>query len=386
MEDPFIYLDNAATTYPKPAEVLLPMVEQYMKIGVSPGRGSYDLAVSAEDFIRATRIKLASFFNAPDPDGVIFTANATESLNLAISGIVKPGDHVITTRLEHNSVLRPLYHLQQQGKIDCSLVPFDEKAFIDPEDIARKIRANTKLVIVNHASNVLGTIQPVARVGELCAARKIPFLVDASQSAGQIPVNMAVIKASAIVFTGHKSLYGPTGIGGLIVHPDLKITPTKFGGTGIESRSLIHTRKLPHRLEAGTHNLMGIIGISLGIDYLVDKSLKAFHGKEMKLMDQLCTGLSKIKGVTLYCAEDLTDHLAVLSVNIKGMTPEDTGAILDADFNIAARVGLHCAPLVHEGLGTSKQGTVRFSLGFFNTEAEMDRVIKAMSLIAGHES
>lgn len=386
MGDQFIYLDNAATTYPKPDEVLLPMVEQYMQIGVSPGRGSYDLAVSAQDFIQDTRIKLAAFFNAPDPDGVIFTANATDGLNIAISGIVKPGDHVITTRLEHNSVLRPLYHLQQQGKIDCSLVRFNEKAFIDPEDIARAIRPNTKLVIVNHASNVLGTIQPVARIGELCAAKQIPFLVDASQSAGKVPVDMTVIKASAIVFTGHKSLYGPSGTGGLIVHPDLDIKPTRFGGTGIESKSLIHTARLPHRLEAGTHNLMGIIGLSLGIDYLLDKSLKAIHGKEMKLMDQLCTGLSKTKGIKLYCVEDLTDHLAVLSANVKGMIPEDTGAILDADFNIAVRVGLHCAPLVHEDLGTSEQGTVRFSLGVFNTESEIARVVKAMSLIAGHGS
>ncbi len=384
MDDPFIYLDNAATTYPKPRKILDGMVEQYARIGVSPGRGSYDLAMEAEEFIHHTRIQLARFFNAPDPDRIIFAANATDALNLAIFGWLKPGDHVITTRLEHNSVLRPLHHLQRQKIIDCSLIPFNRRGFIDPGDVAGAMRSETKLVIVNHASNVLGTLQPVEKIGTLCQAAGIAFVVDASQSAGQVPVDMAAMKASAVAFTGHKSLYGPPGIGGLAIHPDLDIQTIRFGGTGIESKSMDHTQSFPHRLEAGTHNLLGIIGLSMGIDYLLEKGLEAIHDKEMALMLRLCRGLSGIPGVDLYCAQDLTDHLAVLSVNIHGILPEDAGAILDGDFNIAVRTGLHCAPLVHEDLGTGKTGAVRFSLGHFNTESHIDRAIEAVSKMAGH--
>ena len=385
MDDKLIYLDNAATTYPKPRGILDGMVELYSQIGVSPGRGSYDLGIIAQDFIQQTRVKLARFFNAPDPDRIIFTANATDGLNLAIFGILQPGDHVITTRLEHNSVLRPRYHLQQEKIIDYNIIPFNKQDFIDPNDIAEAIRPETKLIIVNHASNVLGTIQPVEKIGALCQAANIAFLVDASQSAGKVVVDMAAMKASVIVFTGHKSLYGPPGIGGLALHPDLDIQATRFGGTGIKSKSLIHTKSFPHRLEAGTQNLMGIIGLSLGIDYISNKGLKAIHDKEMVLIRRLYKGLSKIKGIEIYSARELTNHLAVLTTNIKGVTPESTGAILDGDFNIAVRVGLHCAPLVHEDLGTIRTGAVRFSLGHFNTKTEIDRAIEAMSLIAGYQ-
>lgn len=382
MENHLIYLDNAATTFPKPPGVLEQMVARYRRIGVSPGRGGYDRAADAETVVQQGREKLARFFGAPDPDRVIFTANATDSLNLVISGLLQPGDHVIATRLEHNSVLRPLHHLQQGSGISCSLIPFDGDGFIDPNDIAAAIRPETRLVIVNHASNVLGTVQPVAEIGAVCAAHGIPFLVDASQSAGQIPVDMGAINASAVAFTGHKSLYGPTGIGGVAVHPDLEIRPTRFGGTGIESASLTHTRRYPHRLEAGTHNLMGIIGLSLGLDAILAKSIDAIHAEEMRLMTRLHAGLSEIEGVELYGAPPPANRLAVLAANVRDISPEDVGAILDGDFNIAVRVGLHCAPLVHESLGTAGRGAVRFSLGCFNTEADIDQAIAAMALIA----
>ena len=377
-----IYLDNAATTFPKPRKVLEQMVQQYQLIGVSPGRGSYDLATEAEDFIRGTRAKLAAFFSAPDPNRIIFTANATDGLNLAIAGLIQPGDHVITTRLEHNSVLRPLYHLEQQRSITCSLIPFDRRGFINPHDIAAAIRPETRLVIVTQASNVLGTVQPVAEIGEICRRHGIHFLVDASQSAGQIRVDMTEMQASAIAFTGHKSLYGPTGIGGLAVHPDLDITPTRFGGTGTESESLLPTLLYPQRLEAGTPNLLGIIGLSLGIDYLLSQDLSEVYKKEMVLLSRLHNGLSGIAGIEIFGGAGLTDRLPLITVNLRGVTPEDIGAILDADFNIAVRIGLHCAPLVHETLGTAQRGAVRFSLGHFNTETDIDRAIEAMNLIA----
>lgn len=393
MREQLIYLDNAATTWPKSREVLEKMVELYLKIGVSPGRGSYDKALVAEDFIHKTRVKLAHLFGAPDPDRVIFTANATEGLNIALFGLLQPGDHVVTTRLEHNSVLRPLYHLQQRDGISCTLIQFDGQGFIDPDDVARAISAKTKLVVVNHASNVLGTVQPVAKVGQICGSHGIPLLVDGSQSGGQVAVNMGEMGASALVFTGHKSLYGPTGIGGLIVHPDLDIKSTRFGGTGIESKSMIHTQSFPHRLESGTHNLMGIIGLSLAIDYILGKGIESIHEQEMVLTRRLCEGLKAIKEVKLYGRSDLHGesfsdprHLAVVAANIKGVDPEDLGAILDGDFNIAVRVGLHCAPLLHETLGTGDRGAVRFSMGHFNTESEIDQAIEAMAFIAARRS
>ena len=269
MTERTIYLDNAATSFPKPASVLSAMVETYAKLGVSPGRGGYDLATEAEALVDRTREKLARFFGAPDPKGVIFANNATDALNLAIQGLLKPGDHVVSTRLEHNSVLRPLHHLRERGLIEYDLVPFDGKGFIDPQEIASAIRRNTKLVVLCHASNVLGTIQPIAEIGRLCAEREVPLLIDAAQSAGVIPIDIAVSRISALAFTGHKSLLGPTGIGGLIIHPELDVQSTRFGGTGVDSKSLVHTQTFPHRLECGTLNFLGIIGLSGGLDFVI---------------------------------------------------------------------------------------------------------------------
>ena len=352
MTERLIYLDNAATTFPKPGGVLANMVEIYQRMGVSPGRGSYDLAFEAEDLVDAARKKLARLFGAPDPNRVIFAGNATDALNLAIQGSIRPGDHVVSTRMEHNSVLRPLYHLHEQGLIDYDLVPFDGKGFVDPGDIASAIRPNTRLVIVCHASNVLGTIQLISEIGPLCAEKEVPLLVDAAQSAGVLPIDMDSWKIAAVAFTGHKSLLGPTGIGGLVIHPDLDLRATRFGGTGIDSENPVHTQTYPHRLEAGTINLMGIIGLSEGLRFLEQKGIEATHAEEMKLLARLRDGLSAMDGVELYCAEDLRNHVGLITTNVRGMDPGDMGAILDADFGIAVRVGLHCAPLVHERIGT----------------------------------
>ena len=383
MTERFIYLDNAATTFPKAPGALARMVETYERIGVSPGRGSYDLAVEAEDLVSGTRKRLARLLSAPDPDRVIFAANATDALNLCIQGLLGPGDHVVSTRLEHNSVLRPLYHLRRQGLIQYDLVPFDGRGFVDPGDIAKAIKPNTKLVIVCHASNVLGTIQPLAEIGPLCAEKGIPLLVDAAQSAGVVPIDMTAWKIGAVAFTGHKSLLGPTGIGGLVVHPDLDLRTTRFGGTGIDSENPIHTQDYPHRLEAGTINLMGIIGLLEGLRFLEKKGIESIHHEEMRLLARLRDGLAPLEGVKLYCAEDLTDHVALVTMNISGMDPGDAGAILDADFGIAVRVGLHCAPLAHEGIGTFPRGGVRFSLGPFNTKEDVDLAVEAVTRMSG---
>ena len=375
------YLDNAATAFPKPREVLLQMTETYSRLGVSPGRGGYDLSVEASEFVEQTRRKLANFFGAADPQRVIFSANATDALNLIIQGVLQPGDHAVATRLEHNSVLRPLEHLRQQGYIEYDLVPFDAMGFIDPQDVIARLRSNTRLVVITHASNVLGTVQPVAQTARLCAQRGVSVVVDTAQSAGTIPIDMQRWGISALAFTGHKALCGPTGIGGLVAAKDFDIRTTRFGGTGVESRSLTHTQSYPHRLEAGTLNLLGIAGLSAGLDFIMAEGLDSAHQREMVLLKRLRDALAGLPGVDLYCAENLDRHVAVLAANVKGMDPEDVGVILDGDFDIAVRIGLHCAPLVHADLKTSPRGAVRFSLGRFNTDADIDRAIAAMDKI-----
>lgn len=376
-----IYLDNAATTFPKAEGVLANMIEIYQQLGVSPGRGSYDLAVEAGDLVEAARSKVARLLGAPEPARVIFAANATDALNLAIQGLVEPGDHVVSTRLEHNSVLRPLHHLRQQGLIQFDLVDFDGTGFVDPGDIVKAIKPNTRLVIVSHASNVLGTIQPIAEISTRCAQKGVPLLVDAAQSAGVVSIDMDAWHLAAVAFTGHKSLLGPTGIGGLAIHPDFELRTTRFGGTGVDSQNLVHTQDYPYRLEAGTINLMGIIGLSEGLRFLEQEGIDAIHKREMELLTRLRNGIAKLDMLESYCAEDLTNHVGLMTANVKGMNPADAGAILDADFGIAVRVGLHCAPLVHEGLGTFPRGAIRFSLGPFNTKNDIDLTLEALRAI-----
>jgi cysteine desulfurase / selenocysteine lyase len=383
MNEPIIYLDNAATTFPKPRSVLDTMIETYSRMGVSPGRGSYDLSTDAEQLVETARRKVARFFGALDPERVIFAANATDGLNLAIQGMLNPGDHVVSTRLEHNSVLRPLYHLAREGIITYDLVPFDGSGFVDPDDIEKAITPRTRLVVITHASNVLGTVQPLAEIGSRCARHNVPLLVDSAQSAGVIPIDMQAMQISVLVFTGHKSLLGPTGTGGLVLAPDIQIRTTRFGGTGVDSKSLMHTQSYPHRLEAGTLNLIGIIGLSAGLDNVLEMGLAAIHDREMKLVTRLRDGLAAVDGIQLHCADDLRDHVGLLTVDVKGMAPEDVGAILDGDFSICVRTGLQCAPLAHESIGSYPRGGVRFSLGPFNTDADIDHTLGAMVRIAG---
>lgn len=377
-----IYLDNAATTFPKPREVLERMIDLYAAKGVSPGRGGYDLALEAEELVSDARKRLCQFFGGDDPDRVIFSSNATDALNLVIQGVVKPGGHVVSSQLEHNSVLRPLHHLREKGPIEYDLVPFDGAGFIDPDDIARAIRPNTQFVLLTHASNVLGTIQPVEAIGALCRERGVPLIIDTAQSAGVIPINLSGWGVSAIAFTGHKSLLGPTGIGGLILSREFDVQTTRFGGTGIDSQEPIHTQTYPHRLEAGTINILGILGLMAGLDFLAAKGIEAIRQKERALARRLWEGLAELKRVKLYGGNHVDQRLGVVLANIEGMIPADVGAILDGDFGIATRVGLHCAPLVHRSLGTGRAGGVRFSLGPFNSEKEIDRAVEAMSVIS----
>jgi len=379
--DKLIYLDNAATSFPKPQRVIDWMVDTYTRLGVSPGRGSYDLAMEAADLVFKTRQKLALFFGASDPDRVVFTANATDALNLAIQGLVGPGDHVVATRLEHNSVLRPLFHLAKQSGIEYDLVGFDEYGHIAPDEVAKAIKFNTRLVICSHASNVLGTVQPVSEIARVCAEREIPLLLDTAQSAGHVPVDMSKWNVSAVAFTGHKALLGPSGIGGLVLSHQLEIKSTRFGGTGVDSRSLMHTQTFPYRLEAGTINLLGVLGLSAGLDYLENESMVRCHQKEMALLKRLYEGLTSIPRVVVHSPEPADHDVPVLTCTIKGLTSEDVSAILDGDYGIAVRTGLHCAPLVHADLGTDTNGAIRFSLGRFNTKEDIDQALEAMETI-----
>ena len=377
-----IYLDNAATTFPKPREVLEEMIEVYSSLGLSPGRGSYDLSAEAEERVMAIRRQLCQFFGASDPERVIFSYNATDALNTLIQGLITPGAHVVSSRLEHNSVLRPLYHFREQGIIDLDLVPFDSDGFIHPTAVAEAIRPNTRFVILTHASNVLGTVQPVEQMGMICRERGVPFLLDVTQTAGLLPIRMNEWGVSAVAFTGHKYLLGPTGIGGLVLSPALEVKTTRFGGTGRDSLSLIHTQTYPHRLEAGTINIAGVFGLSAGLHYILERGLEEIYRKELAVAKRLRDGLDAIKGVRVYGSSKQGPCVPILLCHFNGMDPEDLAAILDGDFGVATRAGLHCAPLVHQDLGTSPRGAVRLSLGPFNTNEEIDQVLESMATIS----
>lgn len=381
--DDLIYLDSGATTYPKPEAVYRGMDQFYRRYGVNPGRAGYDLCIEAGGFVEDTRKLLTDFFGGTDPDRLVFSSNATDALNLAIWGLLKPGDHAITTTLEHNSVLRPLFHLNQDHHVELDYVRFDDEGFVQPEDFTRLMKANTKLVVVNHGSNVIGTVQPIKEIGALCRERGIPLLVDVSQTAGKVPVDLREMNIDVIAFTGHKSLMGPMGIGGMYVREGVDIRHTRAGGTGVRSAARRHLDEYPFRMEYGTPNLPGIAGLNAGVKWVLEQGMEEIHHREMHLLAKLRDGLKKIEGVTMYCQNDLTNHIGVLIFNIDGLEAATIGTMLDIDYNIACRAGLHCAPLVHEQLGTEKiLGAVRFGIGPFNTEAEIDNAINAVGAIA----
>ncbi|MCK5541940.1 MAG: aminotransferase class V-fold PLP-dependent enzyme [Desulfobacterales bacterium] len=378
-----IYLDNGATSFPKPEEVYSYMDDFYRNNGVSPGRSGYDLCIETGNVVENTRKTLTEYFNGKDPNRLVFSLNSTDALNLAISGILEPGDHVITTTLEHNSVLRPLYHMSLYNNVEVDYIPFDKNGFVNPDDFAAKIKSNTRLVVLNHASNVLGTIQPAKEIGKLCKDNGIIFLIDASQTAGKISVDIEELNVDVVAFTGHKSLLGPVGIGGLYVRENIEIKHTRAGGTGVKSAVKHHLEEYPYRLEYGTLNTIGVAGLYAGMKWLLGKGIDKIHKEEMILTEKFRDGLNRIDNIITYCGDDLTDHIGVISFNIKGFEAVNTGTILDGDYNIACRTGLQCAPLVHEQIGTDKiHGTVRMGLGPFNTEEHIEKALAAIKEIA----
>jgi cysteine desulfurase/selenocysteine lyase len=379
-----IYLDNCATSFPKPPEVYELMDSFYRRAGVNPGRSGFDLCLEAGNLIDETRALLCALFGGADPNRLVFGSNSTDVLNLAIFGLIGRGDHVVTTRLEHNSVVRPLWTLQEDEGVEVDWVAFDDRGYVDPDDVIRRFKANTRAVVMNHASNVLGTVQQLAPVGKACRERGIHLIVDASQSAGMVPVQMDTLGADVVCFTGHKSLMGPMGTGGMYVRDGVDIRKTRAGGTGVRSVERRHLDEYPFRMEFGTPNLPGIAGLNAGVKWLSRIGLGAVHAHEMALWHLLRDGLSRIEGVTLYCQEPGPgERISVLCCNIAGLNAADAGTMLDVDANIACRTGLHCAPMVHEQLGTDKlHGAVRFGIGPFNNAEHIDKTVQAVAEIA----
>ncbi len=379
-----IFLDNGATSYPKPEEVYSFMDQFYRNFGVNPGRSGYDLCMETGELVEETRAMLTDFFNGgEDANRLCFSYNSTDALNLIINGMLEEGDHAVTTTIEHNSVLRPLYHLYKYKGVELDHIPFDAKGFVDPDDFPRKFKKNTKLVVVNHASNVIGTIQPIKEIGKHCRERGIPFVIDVSQSAGKIPIDMEDQNVDLVAFTGHKSLLGPTGIGGLYVREGIEIRHTRAGGTGVRSAVRTHLDEYPYRLEYGTLNTLGVAGLHAGIKWIEKQGMENIHEQEMRLTAMLRDGLKDVEGVTLYCQDDLADHISIFLFNVDGLEALNTGTILDVDYNIACRTGLHCAPLVHEQIGTAEiHGAVRFGIGPFNTEEHIKIAVEAVKEMA----
>jgi cysteine desulfurase/selenocysteine lyase len=384
-----IYLDNAATSFPKPDVVHDTVRDFYRNNGVNPGRTGCDLAIKAEQMIHGTRKKFSAFFNESlvkagiekDPNRLVFTMNATMSLNLIINGTVGPGDHIVTTVLEHNSVIRPVNHKVKEGS-EATYVKPDEEGYLDPEDVRKAIKPNTKLVIVNHASNVTGVVQDIKAIGALCKEEGVPFALDSAQSAGVLPLDMAECNISFLSFTGHKGLFGPTGTGGICVADDAEITGTIYGGTGVRSAEPYHLEEYPYRLEAGTQNLAGIAGLSAGLDWILEKGNGNIYKHEMELFETLQYGLSEIAGVKLWGTENLKNRVATLSMSVEHYDASDVGTILDVEYGIQTRTGLHCAPLIHEFHGSTPRGTVRFSVGPFNTREHVETSVNAVAEIA----
>ncbi len=385
-----IYLDNAATTFPKPDVVHDTMNRFYRVYGVNPGRSGADLALHAEEMIDGTRAKLSALFNASliragtkkDPNRLVFTLNATHALNLVIRGTVRPGQHVVTTALEHNSVIRPVNHLVRDGA-EATFVAPDAEGYVDPEAIRRAIRPNTALVIVNHGSNVIGVVQDLHGIGAVCREAAVPFAVDAAQTAGVVAIDMAECGISFVTFTGHKGLFGPTGTGGICVADDANVEITMSGGTGVRSAYPYHLDEYPYRLEAGTLNVMGIAGLSAGCDWITERGIDAILRHEMELLRAFQEGVAGVRGVTIHGTTRLTARTAVCSLTVNGYDPSDVGTILDVDHNILVRTGLECAPLIHEHLGTAPRGTVRFSFGPFNTLEHVEKAVRGIVDIAG---
>lgn len=372
-----IYLDNAATSFPKPDIVYESIMKAMKEYGANPGRSGHKLALKAGRGIYESREILAEFFNIDNPMNIIFTYNATDALNLAIKGYLKPGDHVITTSMEHNSVLRPLISLESIG-IKTTIVQCDKTGWVNIKDIEKSINEKTKLIVTTHASNVTGTLFPVKEIGKLAKKYGVTYMVDAAQTAGVYDIDVNDFNIDILAFPGHKSLLGPQGTGAIYIKEGIDIKQMKEGGTGSKSHELTHPDILPDKFESGTPNTPGIVGLGEGVKYIMEKGTKNIREHEEQLTDHFIKELSKIEKVKTYGPKDAKKQASVVSINIEDEDSSEVSYILDKVFNIATRPGLHCAPLAHKTIGTFEQGVVRFSIGLFNTHDHIEAAVKAV--------
>ncbi|CAB1251167.1 Cysteine desulfurase [Clostridiaceae bacterium BL-3] len=375
------YLDNAATSYPKP-NVVINTISNFMKnIGATAGRGAYKSAITADRLIFDCRNNICKLFNGKDPSKVIFTYNITDSLNILINGILNPGDHVITSSLEHNSVWRPLKTLQRDKNIQISQVPCTSKGITNPKDVEKLIRENTKFIVFTHASNVLGTIQPIREIGALAKKHNIIFLVDSAQTAGAYPIDVQKDNIDILAFTGHKSLFGPTGTGGFLLNCATNIRPLKSGGTGEDSKNPYQPDFYPNKFEAGTLNVAGIVGLGEGIKYISNLGVENIRAKEDEVIEYALKRLEEIPKICIYGPKDPQKIVGVISFNIKGISGEEIAFKLDQEYDIMIRVGFHCAPTAHRIMGTYEIGAMRIGIGYFNTKKDIDILTDALKNI-----
>ena len=375
-----IYLDSSATSFLKPPQVAEAVFRSFNTIG-NAGRGAHAPTLNASRLIYDTREKLAALFGTPDPSRIAFTCNATEALNIAIHGAIHPGEHVITTACEHNSVLRPLYLKEKEGT-ELTIIPADKKGRIRYNLLESSVKSNTSAIVLTHASNLSGNVTDLAFVSNFAKKHRLLLIVDASQTAGSLPINVVKMGIDILCFTGHKGLFGPQGTGGLYVREGLTLSPLKSGGSGIHSFDRQHPTDMPTALEAGTLNGHGIAGLNAGLDYILSTGVKNIHAKEISLARRFVNGISDISDLKLYGDIDAPLRTPIISLNIGNMSSASVSDILWEDYEICVRAGAHCAPLMHKTFGTEKQGAVRFSFSCFNTEAEIDTAIQAMHEIA----
>ena len=379
-----IYLDNAATSFPKPESVYRAIDHFNRYVGANPGRSSYAPAREADKIVSGTRGMLAQLFNVEEPSQIVFTSNATEALNLGLKGLLKPGDHVVTTVTDHNSVLRPLRSLVEQRQVAVTWVECDSKGAVDPEAIRTALRPATKLVCIAHASNVTGVIHDIGTISDIIHKNGPLLMVDAAQTAGCVPIDVQQMQIDLLAFTGHKGLMGPQGTGGLYVRPGLEVQIQPFceGGTGSQSSSDRQPEKMPDRFEGGTLNTPGLAGLGAGVRFVLETGVEAIRAHEATLAGRMLDRLASIPGTKVYGPSPGSNRVAVVSFTLEGWPPLNLAHLLASGFDIATRSGLHCAPLIHRYIGTSETGTVRASIGYFNTADDIDTLCNALEQIA----
>ncbi|MCI0360132.1 MAG: aminotransferase class V-fold PLP-dependent enzyme [Planctomycetaceae bacterium] len=376
-----VYLDNAATSWPKPEAVYRAVDDYQRRLGAPAGRSSYAEAAQTERIVAACRQKVARLIAAADPKRIVFTLNGSDSLNMALHGLLQPGDHVVTSVCEHNSVLRPLRFLAEHRGVATAYVPCDAAGIVDPDEVRRAITRQTKLVAILHASNVTGSIQPIAEIGQIAKQHGASLLVDAAQSLGYLPIDVNELGCDLLAAPGHKGLLGPLGTGVLYLSPGIeqRLLPLRQGGTGTRSDEDVQPSSLPDRYESGNLNVPGIVGLEAGVTHLLDAGIDRCREHQSQLTARLLDGLAGLPAVTLYGSRNLAERVGVVSLNVAGYDPRELASLLDAQWSIQTRAGIHCAPRMHQALGTVPAGTLRLSIGHFTTEAEIDAAIAALS-------